>query len=90
MAKVEVDISVKADVAKVWIDGTQVRLEGGLGGAKVVPGSNHAISWAVRDAPGTKYSVKITAPSEAKLTHGDTFDDDQFDAGVAWFKVDQE
>jgi hypothetical protein len=90
MAKIEVDISVKAGVAKVWIDGTQVRLVESAGRAKVDPGSDHAVSWAVRGAPGTKYSVAITAPKEARMTHTDTFDAAQFDAGLAWFKVNEE
>jgi hypothetical protein len=41
----------------------------------------------VRGAPGTAYTVRITAPPEAKLTRGDTFDADAFDAGIAWFTV---
>jgi hypothetical protein len=87
MAKVDVDISVNADVAKVWVDGTQVRLTDGEGTAKVEPDAHHALTWAVRGAPGTRYTVKITAPKEARLDRGDTFDNDEFDAGLAWFKV---
>jgi hypothetical protein len=88
MPNIEVDISVKADVAKVWIDGTQVPVdESGSGAARVAPGVHHAIAWAVRGQSGTTYSIKITAPSEAKLARSDTFDDEQFDAGIAWFTV---
>ncbi|HEX4347776.1 MAG TPA: hypothetical protein VHZ73_09395 [Vicinamibacterales bacterium] len=87
MSKIEVDVAAKADVAKVWIDGTRVTLTNGIGRARVEPGPHHALSWAVRGAPGTSYSLKITAPAEAKLSHTDTFDHDEFDAGLAWFKV---
>ena len=87
MARVEVDVTVKADAARVWIDGTRVALTDGSGRAAVTPGSNHAMSWAVRGAPGTSYTVRITSPSEARFTHTDRFDDEQFDAGLTWFKV---
>lgn len=87
MAQVEVDVTVKADIARIWIDGVRLKLTDGAGTARVQPGNHHALSWAVKGAPGTSYSIKITAPSEARLTRGDTFDEDAFDAGVAWFKV---
>lgn len=87
MAKIEVDVTVKAEVAKVWVDGTQVRLKNGNGRALVTPGEHHALSWAVRGAAGTSYAIRITAPSEARLSRTDTFDSEQFDAGLAWFKV---
>jgi hypothetical protein len=86
--KQEVEVSTRAELARVWIDGVQLRLKSGVGSTEVRPG-NHVLSWAVRGAPGTTYHVKITAPDEAKLVRGDTFDDDQFDAGVAWFKVNE-
>jgi hypothetical protein len=87
-ANIEIDISVDAGVAKLWVDGTRVRVDvNGRAAVLVAPGSHHALSWAVRGAPGTAYTVKITAPPEAKLTRGDTFDGDAFDAGIAWFTV---
>src|SRR5262245_38990148 len=85
-SKVEVDISVKADVAKVSVDDTRVKLSDGEGTVSVKPG-NHSLTWAVRGAAGTTYTIKITAPDEAKLSHSDTFDEEQFDAGLKWFKV---
>ena len=87
MSKVEVDITVAADVARLWVDGTRVKISAGRASVLVVPGNHHALSWAVRGAPGTSYNIRITAPSEAKLTRGDTFDDEAFDAGVVWFTV---
>lgn len=87
--KVEVEISVKAEVSKVMVDDTVVRLKDGEGAVKVAPG-NHSLTWAVRGAAGTKYTVKITAPKEAAFSHSDTFDNEQFDAGLKWFKVNEE
>jgi hypothetical protein len=86
--KVEVDVSVRADVAKVSVDDTRVKLTNGEGSVKVNPG-NHALTWAVRGAAGTTYAIKITAPDESKMTHSDTFDEDQFDVGLRWFKVNE-
>ena len=84
--KKDVQIKARAELIKVWVDGVRVTLKDGDGTAKASPG-NHAISWVARGAAGTKYSLQITAPDESKLSRGDTFDNDQFDAGVAWLKV---
>lgn len=85
---VEVDISVKAEIAKATVDGVNVRFRDGDGVVKVKPG-NHALAWAVRGAAGTKYTIQITAPKEAVFSHSDTFDDEQFDAGFKWFTVNE-
>jgi hypothetical protein len=83
----DVKVSTKAELIKVWIDDKFVPLRDGLGTLTVKAGSHHAISWRVRGAPGTRYTIEITAPEEANLKRGDTFDEDGFDAGVAWFKI---
>lgn len=87
--KTDVIIKTKAEIIKVWVDGVRVTLSGGEGTAKVSPGIHHAISWAVRGAPGTSYALEITSPDEAKLKRGDTFDEGGLDVGVAWFKVNE-
>jgi hypothetical protein len=55
-SKVEVDISVKADVAKVSVDDTRAKLSDGEGTVNVKPG-NHSLTWAVRGAAGTTYKA---------------------------------
>lgn len=85
---VEVNMSVKAEVAKVMVDDAVLKLKGGEATVKVQPG-NHTLTWAVRGAAGTKYTIKITAPKEAIFSHTDTFDEEEFDAGLKWFKVNE-
>jgi hypothetical protein len=84
---IEVDVSVQAEAAKAWMDGKTIRLASdGTGTATVQPGQ-HAFSFAVRGAAGTKYTAKITAPASAKYSHTDTFDDAEFDQVIHWFTV---
>ena len=87
-ATVDVTISVQAEIAKILVDDKTVKLTAGTATVKVKPG-NHTLTWAVRGAAGTKYTVKITAPKEAVFSHTDTFDEEQFDAGLKWFKVNE-
>jgi hypothetical protein len=82
----DVSITTKAEIIKVWIDGTRVNLTNGKGISRARPG-HHALSWAVRGTPGSSYLVQITAPDESKLKHTDTFDSQGFDAGLSWFTV---
>jgi hypothetical protein len=82
----EVAVTARAELIKVWVDGRRVSLTNGTGVVSVEPGK-HAISWVVRGARGTTYTLQITKPTEAKLTRGDTFDEVGMDAGVAWFTV---
>ena len=86
----DVKVVTDAEIIKVWIDGTQMKLTNGKGQASVTAGVHHAISWAARGAPGTKYSIKITAPAEAKLERGDTFDEGKLDVAMAWFSVNED
>lgn len=84
---IEVDVSVQAEIAKVWIDGKTVKIAGDGTGTASVPPGQHALSFAVRGAAGTTYTVRITAPASAKYTHSDTFDDAEFDQVLHWFTV---
>ena len=86
--KRDVTITTRAEGVKVWVDGEAVALNNGDGTITVAPGP-HTLSWAVRGAPGTTYSVKITSPKEAKLDEGDTFDDDGIDVGEDDFTVNK-
>jgi hypothetical protein len=87
-ATVDVVISVQAEIAKLRVDDKDLKITAGGATVKAKPG-NHALTWAVRGAAGTKYTVKITAPKEAVFSHTDTFDEEQFDAGLKWFKINE-
>lgn len=89
MSKREVSVAVKAEFAKVFVDGKRIVLDNGVGATAVTKGNEHALTWAVRGAPGTKYIVAIKGPKEATLEHGETFGAEGFDAGIAWFRVSE-
>jgi hypothetical protein len=82
-----VEIEVEAEQALVWLNGVPVPLNNGEGSPDVLPG-HHILSFEVRGAPGTNWSVKITSPKEAKSEDGDRFDEAGFDAGRIKFVVD--
>ena len=86
MAK-SIEISTQAEVIKVWVDEVPVSIHGGKGSIPRDAGS-HSLTWEVRGAPGTSYSIEITSPDESKVKRGDTFDGAGFDAGDAPFQVD--
>ena len=81
-----VDVEIDAEASLAWLNGVPMDLNGGKGSVDVLPG-NHVLSFEVRGAPGTGWSVKITAPPEAKSEDGDTFDESGFDAGRIKFVV---
>jgi hypothetical protein len=81
-----VDVEIVAEEAEAWINGIPLALSGGTGSADVLPG-HHILSFEVRGAPGTQWSVKITAPPEAKGDDSDTFDESGFDVGRIKFVV---
>ncbi len=81
-----VDVEIDAEASLAWLNGVPMDLNGGKGSADVLPG-NHVLSFEVRGAPGTTWSVKITAPPESKSEDGDTFDGSGFDAGRIKFVV---
>jgi hypothetical protein len=81
-----VDVEIDAEASLAWLNGVPMGLDEGKGSADVLPG-NHVLSFEVRGAPGTAWTVKITAPPEAKSEDGDTFDATGFDAGRIKFVV---
>jgi hypothetical protein len=81
-----VEVEIDAEASKAWLNGVPMDLNGGKGSEDVLPG-NHVLSFEVRGAPGTAWSVQITAPPEARDKDGDTFDRNGFDAGRIKFVV---
>jgi hypothetical protein len=83
----QVDVNATAELIKVFIDGTRVTLSGANTGSRNVAAGEHAISWNVRGAPGSSYTVQITAPSAVAFRKDAKLDDTQMDAGLHFFKV---
>lgn len=83
---VKVKASAGGELLRVWIDGSVVALNDGVGSKKLSPG-DHVISWVVRGAPATAYSVQITDPAPVAFKKEAKLDDTQIDAGMHWFKL---
>jgi hypothetical protein len=73
----------------IWtvnIDGKGVAFAGNTGQRKVAPG-DHTIQFFVQGVPLSSFSLDITAPQEAKIHFGGTFDAGMKDMGSGWFTV---
>jgi hypothetical protein len=81
-----VEVEIDAEASRAWLNGVPMDLNGGKGSSDILAG-NHVLSFEVRGAPGTSWSVAITSPPEAESEDGDTFDGSGFDAGRIKFVV---
>jgi hypothetical protein len=82
------DVKVKAtgDLMRVFIDGIRLRFSGATA-SKEVSAGEHVISWVARGAPGSSFSVAITAPTEATFSKEAKLDTSMLDAGVHFFQI---
>ena len=87
MATVKVSYDGGTDLSQVKINDALVLLGNGEASVGLEGGPEHALTWFVRGAPGSSYTLKITAPDEAKFTHEATMDSSTMDAGLHWFTV---
>lgn len=86
MEPVSVKASAGGELLRVWIDGSVISLSNGVGSKKLGLG-DHVISWVVRGAPATSYSVEITSPTAIAFKKEAKLDETQIDAGMHWFKL---
>ena len=86
----DVQLTVEPATARFYlrIDGSPVKLINGKGSKTVAGGREHALQYFTLGAPGTKYTVAVAAPPEAKGTWGATFDANGQDANQVWFWTD--
>jgi hypothetical protein len=82
-----VDVKATGELMRVFLDGTKVQLGGDGTGSRALGAGDHVISWVARGAPGSSYSVQITAPAAAAFKKQAKHDDSQLDAGLHFFKV---
>jgi hypothetical protein len=88
MATITVSYKGDTDLSQVFIDDVRVLVGNGTASHQVPDGGqDHALTWFVRGAPGSKYELKITAPAAAKFDHKATIDSSTKDAGLHWFRV---
>ena len=81
-----VKVKVTGQLARVFIDGVKLQISG-TSGSKTVSTGEHVISWVVRGAPGSTYSVAITAPPEAAFSKEAILDNSMLDAGLHFFST---
>jgi len=88
MANVKISYEGDTDLSQVFIDDVRVLVGSGTA-SHPVPNDDedHALTWFVRGAPGSKYDLKITAPAAAKNEHKTTIDSSTKDGGLHWFRV---
>lgn len=81
-------VKVKAigELVRVFIDGVRLQLSGTTA-SKEVPAGEHVISWVVRGAPGSSYSVAITAPADSTFSKEAKLDSTMLDAGLHFFQT---
>lgn len=81
-------VKVKAvgELVRVFIDGVRLQLSGTTA-SKEVPAGEHVISWVVRGAPGSSYSVAIIAPPDSTFSKEAKLDSTMLDAGLHFFQT---
>ena len=87
MPQVTVKRTAPDDAAfRAHIDGVALTFKDGEA-TKNVSSGEHALTWFIHSAPGSKYSIAITAPAEAKFEHKATIDGSLKDGGLHWFMI---
>lgn len=87
MKTIEVKFDAPGAIFSVSIDGKKLQFVNGVATRSLAGGKEYTIQWFVQGAPGTKYKVQITKPTEAKFNQSATLDATKKDAGVFWFTV---
>jgi len=81
-----VKVKATGDVFRVFIDGIRLQFSGANASKNVAPGE-HVISWVVRGAPSSSYSVAITAPADSTFSKEAKLDSTMLDAGLHFFQT---
>ena len=81
-----VKVKATGPLIRVFIDGIRLQFNGSSS-SKEVPAGEHVISWVVRGAPGSSFSVAITAPSSSTFSKEAKLDSTMLDAGVHFFQT---
>lgn len=87
MKTVVVKFGGTIDIGRAGIDDVELEFNDEGEAAREVKAGEHALTWFVQAPPGSKYSIEIAEPEEAKFKHEGTIDHTTRDAGVQWFQV---
>jgi hypothetical protein len=81
-----VKVKATGELIRVFIDGIRLKFTGATA-SKDVSAGEHVVSWVVRGAAGSSFSVAITAPAEATFSKEAILDTSMLDAGVHFFQI---
>lgn len=87
MTTVELTFTTTADLFMALIDDKKLTFTSGKAKRDIKEGVDHALTWFVRGAPGSKYTLEITAPPDAKFKAEGVIDASTKDAGLHWIRV---
>lgn len=87
MKEVEFKYQGTVSLFQAQLDGKKLKFKDGKVVKTVRPDTDLPLQWFARGAPGTKYTIEITRPKEAKFSYSVSLDGHQKDAGVFWFSV---
>ena len=87
MKTVEVRFTKTADLFMALIDDKRLQFTNGVATRDLRENEDHALTWFVRGAPGSKYTIEVASPPEAKFKHEGTIDASTKDAGLHWIRV---
>ena len=89
MKTVEIKFEGTVDLFVATVQMRKLRFDDGVAIIQLPGGQEYPLQWFARGAPQTKYTIKITKPTEAKFVHSATLDDHMKDAGVFWFTLNE-
>jgi hypothetical protein len=87
MPKVDLEFTGDTDTDLIYVDDHGI-LSGAGSVSRDLSEGDHALTWFVRGAPGSEYTVSITNPLSAHFSHKATLDQSTKDAGLHWFRVE--
>jgi hypothetical protein len=87
MKTVVVNFGGTIDIGRAGIDDVELKFDDEGSTQRQCAAGEHALTWFVQAPPGSKYSIEISKPNEAKFKHEGTIDHTTRDAGVQWFQV---
>jgi hypothetical protein len=87
MKTVEIKFTKTADLFMALIDDKKLKFTGGVATRDLKENIDYALTWFVRGAPGSTYTIEVAAPPDAKFKHAGTIDASTKDAGLHWIRV---
>lgn len=81
-----VETTIDDGQLQVQLDGKKILSNTGSVNRHLTKGQKYFINWFVKGSPGSKYSIKITAPDAAKMSRSKTLTQSGKDGNTFSFK----